>query len=127
MSTTTEPRGAARVLRFAGAAALVLAAWFAGLAAVARWFEPTDEAIVVVDPARRAGLLSRAPVRALDAPGGVLHVRGDRPGFVAALYAEGARLVLPAARGGCRGRAALQRSTSSRSSSTASVPSRSSE
>ncbi|MEI7444842.1 MAG: hypothetical protein WCK28_08135 [Burkholderiales bacterium] len=128
MSTTTEPRSspARRALRFAGAAGMVLAAWFGGMAAVARWIEPTVEAIVLVEPARVADLASRAPVTVLDAPPGALRVRGDGPGYVAALYALGARLVLPAAGGGCRGGAA-QRSSSSRTSVTFSSPSRISE
>lgn len=116
-----------RALRFAGAAALVLGAWFGGMAAVARWIEPTVEAIVLVEPAGVARLASRAPVTVLDAPPGALHVRGDGPGYVAALYAQGARLVLPATGGGCRGGAAAQRSSSSRTSVTFSSPSRISE
>lgn len=127
MSTTTEPTVARHALRFAGAALGVLVAWFGGLAAVARVAEPTVEAIVVVEPARIAALLSRAPVTVLDTPPGALHVRGDGPGYVAALYAAGARLVLPASRGGCRGGTPAQRSSSSRTSSTFSSPSRSSE
>lgn len=102
MCTTTEPAAASTALRFVAAAALVLVAWFAGLGALARWAEPTREVLVLVEPAGVAALLSRAPVRAIDVPDGWLRVRGDSPGFVAALYASGARLVLPAAGSGCR-------------------------
>ncbi len=102
MSTTTEPVAARTALRFAAAAALVLVAWFAGLGVLARWAEPTREVLVLVEPGGAAALLSRAPVLAIDAPAGWLRVRGESPGFVAELYASGARLVLPAAGSGCR-------------------------
>ena len=114
MHTTTEWRaGAAAVLRFAAAAVAVVVTWFAGLGAVARWVEPAGDVLVFVAPQRVPGLLSSAPVRAIDAPAGVRRVRGDAPGYVRHLYASGATFVLPAAGAGCRGLSTAERLESS--------------
>lgn len=93
-----------RLARFAASAVLVVCAWFALLVGAARLLEPTDEVLAHVPADRIAAVLSSVPVRALDAPAGLLRLRGDAPGFVAALYAAGATWVIPASRGGCRRR-----------------------
>jgi hypothetical protein len=85
-----------------GAGVAALSAWFFALAFLTYASEPSWEVIAWVPQARVATTLSRAPVRALDAPaGGFLRLRGDAPGFVAGLYASGAWIVLPAGRAGC--------------------------
>ena len=87
----------------AGATVLALAAWFAFLGAVAFAIEPSAEVIVW---APRADMpLAQAHVALIDAHGGgFMRLRGESPGFVRALYASGAWIVLPASRGGCRAR-----------------------
>jgi len=100
MRTTTER--SARTLLAAGA--LALAAWFAGLAILAYAVEPSREVIVWAPEGRLPALTSlAAPVSVLDTPGGgFIRLRGESKGFVGALYAGGAWLVLPAAAGTCR-------------------------
>ena len=98
MRTTTE-RSTRTLL---GAGALALAAWFAGLAILAYAVEPSRE-VIVWAPEGRLPALSAAPVSVLDTPGGgFIRLRGESKGFVGALYAGGAWLVLPAAAGTCR-------------------------
>ena len=98
MRTTTER--STRTLLAAGA--LALAAWFAGLAVLAYAVEPSRE-VIVWAPAGRLPTISSAPVSVLDTPGGgFIRLRGESKGFVGALYAGGAWLVLPAAAGACR-------------------------
>ena len=98
MRTTTER--STRTLLAAGA--LALAAWFAGLAILAYAVEPSRE-VIVWAPEGRLPALAAAPVSVLDTPGGgFIRLRGESTGFVGALYAGGAWLVLPAAAGTCR-------------------------
>ena len=86
-----------------GAAVLALAAWFAGMAVLTYAVEPSREIVAWAPPGRLTATLSAAPVSVLNgAGGGFLRLRGESPGFVGALYASGAWLVLPAATGGCR-------------------------
>ena len=93
-------RTSTSVAGIAGAALLI---WFVGVAAMTAFVEPTAEVIVLAPATKAAALLSSARVAILDSPGGFLVVRGESPGFVRALYASGAWLVLPATSGGCRG------------------------
>ena len=82
------------------AAAITLIAWFGSLAALTLAIEPTRD-VIVFGAAQSA---MQAPVGLLDAHDGFVRVRGSEAGFVRALYANGAWLVLPASNGGCRGR-----------------------
>ena len=83
------------------AALLALAAWFSALAALTYAAEPRD-VVAWVPQARLAEMLSAHSISVIDAPsGGFVRLRGDTPGFARTLYASGAWMVLPAARGGC--------------------------
>ena len=83
--------------------AIVLIAWFAGLAVLAITVEPTPEVIVLAPSERATTAISAAPVAVIDSPFGFMRVRGTASGFVKDLYVNGAWLVLPATLGGCRG------------------------
>jgi hypothetical protein len=102
MSTTIESRGR-RGLRFFLAASVVLAVWFSMVALATLVAEPT-RSVVVFAPAPDA-LRALAHSDALIVGGGTGYViaQGQYAGFVRALYAGGAWLVLPALTGGCRG------------------------
>lgn len=68
------------------------------------WRARASEDVIVWAPqGRLAAMLSMAPVSLVDAGrAGFVVLRGDAPGFVATLYAQGAWVVLPARRGsGC--------------------------
>jgi hypothetical protein len=86
--------------RLLGGAALLLGGWLAVLALAMRLGAPAPAALVVLPP---EGLLARLPPSVALADAGPLGVtvRSDRPGLVAALYAGGAWLVLPAGLAGC--------------------------
>jgi hypothetical protein len=88
--------------RFVGAALLVAAIWFAGLAAVVVIAEPTRDVVVLGPPETSMAAVSAGPSLLLDAGRSFVIVRGVRDGFVRELYAGGAWLVLPAMSGGCR-------------------------
>ncbi|HEX8642361.1 MAG TPA: hypothetical protein VF702_00435 [Allosphingosinicella sp.] len=97
MSTIIE-----RLARAAAAAGLVAGAWALVMVALPFVGPPGRQVAVVGEPA--------AAVRAIQAAGGaIVEVRGrailarsDRPGFAAALYRNGAALVLEARQaGGC--------------------------
>ena len=81
---------------------LALAGWVAVLALVMRLGGPAPAALVVLPP---PGLLHRLPAAVALADAGALGltVRSQAPGLVAALYAAGAWLVLPAGLAGCLG------------------------
>lgn len=97
MRTTTERS----TLLLAGA--LALAAWFAAVALLAYTVEPSPEVVAWAPPGRQAAIISAPSVSVLNGQrGGFLRLRGESPGFVRALYARGAWIVLPAAAGGCR-------------------------
>lgn len=82
---------------------LVLGLWMALLSATAFGSRSSDAVLAWVPPDRMAEVLAAAPVSLVDAGSrGFVVLRGDAPGFVSALYASGAWLVLPARRrGGC--------------------------
>lgn len=86
---------------FARACTLALLAWIAMAAALTVFVEPTWDAVVISGTQDMAHLLEGSDTRIVDAPPGYLVVRGTEPGFVRALYANGAWLVLPARAGGC--------------------------
>lgn len=94
MSTTTR--------RLLLAAPLALGGWLAVLALVMRLGGPAPAALVVLPP---EGMLARLPAAVALADQGPfgLTVRSEAPGLVAALYAAGAWLVLPAGLAGCLG------------------------
>jgi hypothetical protein len=107
MSTTIDlGRTARRAARFIGAATLVMALWFSGLAAVVLVGEPTRGVIVLApsEAAFRAALDSSALL--VGGGNGYVIALGQHDGFVRELYAAGAWLVLPALRGGCGTRTA---------------------
>lgn len=107
MSTTTEAGAGAEaggiggVRGFARAAAVALGVWFVMLVGGTALLEPTQDVLVIAPQAGTARVPSAAPVALVDAPAGFLRVRGTEGGFVRALYAGGAWLVLPARAGGC--------------------------
>jgi hypothetical protein len=79
-------------------AAAVLTGWMAVLSALAFM---SDAVVAWVPPGSLAQVLSSSPVSVVDAGArGFVVLRGSAPGFVAALYASGAWVVLPARRGG---------------------------
>jgi hypothetical protein len=109
MSTTTDggggPSARARYARpwrrWLGGAGLALSGWLILASLVTAALEPTPLVLVIGPAARSLGASLEAGVRLVDAGPGYLVVAGDRPGFVAALYAGGALLVLPRRGGGC--------------------------
>jgi hypothetical protein len=113
MSTTTRslPR---RAVRFLLAGGLVLGAWFFLVAVGTLVAEPTRSVVVFApgDDALRA--LAHSDALIVSSGDGFVIAHGQRPGFVRALYAGGAWLVLPASAGGCRGSAAPMVSASTR-------------
>jgi len=94
MPTITDARH--RWMRFAGAVALVLAIWFAGMAAAALVVTPT---VVVAfgDPGR----LVAVDGDLLASGSGFLAVRTGSDDTVKALYRNGAWLVWPVLTAGC--------------------------
>jgi hypothetical protein len=85
-----------RLFRFAGGAVVVLAVWFAGMAAAALVITPT---VVVAfgDPARLVGVEGDL----LTAGRGFLAMRTGSDDTVRALYRNGAWLVWPLLTAGC--------------------------
>lgn len=88
--------------RFVGAALLVSAIWFVGLATIVVIVEPTRDVVVFGPPETSMTAVATGPSLLLDAGPTFVLVRGVRDGFVRELYAGGAWLVLPAMSGGCR-------------------------
>jgi len=98
MSTITE-----RATRFLLAAGLVLAAWFTLVAVVTVVAEPTRRVVVFALAPDAMHVLARSDALIVAGGTGFVIAQGRRPGFIGALYAGGAWLVLPASAGGCRG------------------------
>ena len=90
--------------RFIGAALLVIAVWFSVLSAVMVIAEPTRDVIVFGPGETAFGAVVASSSLAVNAGSNFVIARGERAGFVSALYASGAWLVLPAISGGCRAR-----------------------
>ena len=99
MSTTTD--------RTTSTAASVLPAVFAGwltiLVGVTAAFEPTNDVVVFGPPSRTLALLDGTDIRITDVRPHMTKLRGTEPGFVRALYANGALLVLPVKSASCLG------------------------
>lgn len=88
-----------------GATVTALAGWFAAVTLLTYAAEPSREVIAWVPQSRIGATLSTAPVSLLDGrSSGFIRLRGETSGFVRALYASGAWMVLPVAAGGCRAR-----------------------
>ncbi len=105
MSTTTDTAGfAGRCARFLGAASVVVAVWFVGLAVTAVLAEPTRSVLVFGPNQTTVRAVVAGTTSMLDAGNGYVVANGNRAGFVRELYAAGAWLVLPAISGGCRRR-----------------------
>jgi hypothetical protein len=93
MSMTIRP-----VIRFAGGAAMALALWGAVQLALPFLGEPGRQMAVVADPK----VIIAAGGRLVDVRGDVVLARSDNPGFAAALYRQGAKLVVEGrVAGGC--------------------------
>jgi len=92
MSMTIRP------LRFAGRAGLALALWGGVLLALPFVGEPGRQVAVVAKP----DVIVAAGGRLVDVRGDVVLARSDQPGFAAALYRNGATLVIEGRiAGGC--------------------------
>lgn len=104
MSTTTEARTGASAaeagLAWLRVGGLALAGWFAFLP-LAMLFEPTWDAMIVGPPQRAIAALDGSDTRIMEIGSTYVVVRGTERGYVRALYANGAGLVLPAGAAGC--------------------------
>lgn len=90
MSTTTEGSGLVR------AAAFALGGWAALLIVITAIAEPSRDVLLLGDPARTLPLLAGSDTRIVTVTARFAIVRGTERGFVRALYANGAWIVLPA-------------------------------
>lgn len=90
--------------RIAGAAALVVAGWFAIVIALT-FASSSGKSMAIVGPTAQAlAAVIKANGNILSSNDYVTIARSDEPGFVARLYAAGALLVLDAEQsGGCSG------------------------
>lgn len=87
-----------QLLQFAAGAMLAVGAWGAVLVALPFLGGPGRQVAVVADPAA----VVAAGGQLIDVRGGVVLARSDQPGFAAALYRQGARLVVEGRiAGGC--------------------------
>lgn len=89
------------VVRLLGQTLFVLTLWFVATVLLTVTFEPTRFAVVVGPLDRSIAALAGSDTRIADAGRVTLVVQGNDPGFVRALYANGAWLVLPRRSGGC--------------------------
>lgn len=93
MSMTIRP-----AMRFAGGAAIALTLWGAVLLALPFMGEPGRQMAVVADPE----VIVAAGGRLVDVRGSLVLARSENPGFAAALYRQGAKLVVEGrVAGGC--------------------------
>lgn len=83
-----------RLLRWAGGAALALAAWALVMVALPFLGPEGRQVAVVGDRAEAFRIIAAADGRVVEARSGALLARSDRPGFVGRLYRAGAPLVL---------------------------------
>ncbi|HEX8622600.1 MAG TPA: hypothetical protein VF718_11585 [Allosphingosinicella sp.] len=83
-----------RALRWAGAAALVLAAWALVMVAMPFLGPPGRQVAVVGDTASALRAIAAAGGQVVEARRGAVLTRSDRPGFARRLYRAGAPLVL---------------------------------
>lgn len=89
--------------RHLGTAFLVLAIWFGGLALLTLLLEPTPTVMVFGSRDTIIKATVQADVALLEVDLLGIVARSQRSGFVRAIYASGAWLVLPAPQGGCLG------------------------
>ena len=87
--------------RFVAAGISVVVAWFVGLAAVVLIFEPFADVTIIGPTHALASAVEQTDVKVLGSSAGFTTVVGQNAGFVRALYAGGAWLVLPALGRGC--------------------------
>ena len=99
MPTTIEPETST----IASVLPAVFAGWLAILVAVTAAFEPTNDVVVFGPPRRTLALLDGTDIRITDVRPHMTKLRGTEPGFVRALYANGAMLVLPVKSASCLG------------------------
>ena len=99
MSTTTD-RTTSTV---ASVLPAVFAGWLTVLVGVTAAFEPTNDVVVLGPPSRTLALLDGTDIRITDVRPHMTKLRGTEPGFVRALYANGAMLVLPVKSASCLG------------------------
>jgi hypothetical protein len=85
---------ASRAARGAGVAALVLAAWALVMIALPFVGPAGRQVAIIGDGADAVRAIVAAGGRVVEVRRGATLARGDRPGFVAALYAAGAPLVI---------------------------------
>jgi hypothetical protein len=86
----------------AKAMALALGGWFGGLALVTATLEPSRDVVLFGAPEHTLARLTGTDLRIVTITERRLIVRGTAPGFVRALYANGAWLVLPVRGRSCR-------------------------
>ena len=89
MSMTIE-----RTFQYAAAVAAILAAWAVVLLALPFLGSPGRQAAIVGDPRSIVPAVVAAGGQILEVKGSVTLARSERPGFAAALYSNGALLVL---------------------------------
>lgn len=104
MSTTTERR----LSSLLQTAALVAAGWVGVMAMVTVVFEPMTDVLVLGPPERTLALIEGTDIRITDLRPRYAILRGTERGFVRALYARGAGLVLPAKSVSCLGGGSLR-------------------
>lgn len=83
-----------RLLRWAGAATLVLAVWALVMLALPFLGPAGRQVAVVSDTAKAFRIIAAAGGQVVEARRGAVLARSDRPGFVLRLYRAGAPLVL---------------------------------
>jgi hypothetical protein len=97
---TTEARPLEAGLAWLRVGGIALVGWFAFLP-FAMLFEPTWDAMIVGPPQRAIAALEGSDTRIMEIGSTYVVVRGTQGGYVRALYANGAGLVLPARAAGC--------------------------
>ena len=90
-----------RAVRFGCGMLGVVIAWFAALAAFTLLFEPESNVTMFGPMSAQVAAVESAEVKILSSGAAFMTVVGQQPGFVRALYAGGAWLVLPAMGRGC--------------------------
>jgi hypothetical protein len=82
-----------KLIRITAKVALVLAGWMVIMLAMP-FVGPARQVAVVGDRARALRAIAAAGGTVVDVRDGAILARSDQPGFVAALYRNGARLVI---------------------------------
>jgi hypothetical protein len=98
---TTEADIVTRTWPLLRAGMVALCVWLGLIIGLTVLVEPSRDAIVFGSPMRTLALLDNSDTRILSVGPNHLVVRGVERGFVRALYANGAWVVLPARAGGC--------------------------